>query len=166
MKLFLILIGLLVFISCNNDGGKVGNVNSSKKTEVEYTSQGETNCRDVIIEKDRTNYQCNNEEFNFKSANKIIISKFSDNKKILDDYTKQTFTAGIMGEFSFSENIEKIEFTARQMTDKMVNAIKKITSQRSKDIFEEKLPEINTTPIEAFKDIDFDKLISIDFNKQ
>lgn len=166
MKLFLLLLSFLIFISCNNDGGKGGNVNSSKKTEVEYTSQGETNCRDIIIEKDRTNYQCNNEEFNFKSANKIIISKFSDNKKILDYYTKQTFTAGIMGEFSFSENIENIEFTARQMTEKLVNAIKKITTQRSKDVFKEKLPEINTTPIEAFKDIDFDKLISIDFNKQ
>jgi len=166
MKLFLLLIGLLVFISCNNKSGEEKNFNPSKKMGIEYKPAGVTICRDdPEINKEYKDFKpytimflCHDNEFIFRSK-KLIIDKND-----LDNLTKQTFTEGITGEFSFNNDLEEIDFTAKQMTEKLVYAIKKITTQRSKDIFEEKLPEINTTPIEAFKSIDFDKLRASDFH--
>ncbi|RDB36935.1 MAG: hypothetical protein DCC88_02460 [Spirobacillus cienkowskii] len=96
-------------------------------------------------------YEYEDDEIVFKSR-KIIR-----NREDLDFITKATFTSGIIGDLRF-KNLDKSTLTPKQISDKLLEAITKVTTHRANAVFAENFPKVDVTPMKSFKHIDFDKL--------
>jgi len=96
-------------------------------------------------------YEYEDDEIVFKSR-KII-----KDREDLDFITKATFTSGIIGDLRF-KNLDKSTLTPKQISDKLLEAITKVTTHRANAVFAEKIPKVDVTPMKSFKHIDFDKL--------
>ncbi len=148
-----LLMCFLILVSCKNKSDEeikfadsdFGYVFKSPLRQG-YSSEIPPDLKPYAIE-----YEYEDDEIVFKSR-KIIR-----NREDLDFITKATFTSGIIGDLRF-KNLDKSTLTPKQISDKLLEAITKVTTHRANAVFAENFPKVDVTPMKSFKHIDFDKL--------